>query len=138
MLGHQIPRDGRELHGVDAEDVERAAAHRLDEMGDGVVQQPLHLHEEQDEAEAADGVQKNAEGPQHPLAEGNAVRFARDDDADADDDRRAQNARNGKGLEALFKQLLLFGPEAHIQVRHDDHALRDAERRFPHKGDAPA
>ena len=66
VLGHQIPGDGRELDGVDAEDVERAAAHRLDEVGDGVVQQPLHLHEEQDEAEARDGIQKDAEGPQHP------------------------------------------------------------------------
>ena len=38
---HQIPRDSRQLHGVDAEDEERAPPHPLDGVGDGAVQPAL-------------------------------------------------------------------------------------------------
>ena len=119
FLYHQVPGHCRELHGVDAEDIQRAAAHRLNEVGDWVVQQPLYFHKQDDETEAHNAVQQDADRAHGPLAQGDAVRFASQQYTQGDAQRRCQQAQDGQRPELFLKQALFLGQKPDVQVRQN-------------------
>ena len=138
LCSHQIPRDGRQLHSVDAEDEERAPAHPLDGMGDGAVHPALPFQKEPDDAVAHCAIQQDAQRPHRPLTQRNAVGALGQQNARDDAQRGHDKSGSGSAGKGSFEKAALLGQIADVKVGQRHHALCDAERSLPHQRDAPA
>lgn len=104
---HQIPRNSDDLHGMYAENVQRMAAHRFQKVHDGAMA-AAEPHEQPDEKQACSTVQKDAQRPQRPLGQRDAVGGAGSKSAYGNECCGGQQPGKDFGRQGLVQQMLLL------------------------------
>ena len=120
-----------------AENVQRTAAHRFQKVHNGAMA-AAEPHEQPDEKQACSTIQKDAQRPQRPLGQRDAVGGAGSKSAYGNECCGGQQPGKDLGRQGLVQQMLLFGKEADIEVGHHHGTLDQAEGQLPHKARAPA